>query len=86
MKTTIDIADPLFRQVKARAALGHQSLKAFVHEALVEKIRQDVASGAATPARKGWRKAFGHVPPAVVRDVQTVIDEEFSNAHPEDWQ
>jgi predicted DNA binding CopG/RHH family protein len=38
MKTTLDIPDPLLRQVKARAALRGVSLRKFVAEALEEKV------------------------------------------------
>jgi hypothetical protein len=38
MRTTIDLPDPLFRQVKSAAALRGSTLKEFVQEALQQAI------------------------------------------------
>ena len=42
MKTTIEIPDPLFRKAKATAAERGQSLKAFVTEALIDKLDRQI--------------------------------------------
>jgi len=41
MRTTLDVPDPLFRQVKSAAALKGSTLKRFIQDAL----QQAVASG-----------------------------------------
>ncbi len=38
MRTTVDLPDPLFRQVKSAAALRGSSLKEFVQEALQRAV------------------------------------------------
>ena len=38
MRTTVDLPDPLFRQVKSAAALRGSSLKEFVQEALQQAV------------------------------------------------
>ena len=53
MKRTIEIADPLFRNAKSKAAERGQTLEEFVAEALKEKI-----------ARRGepkWMQGFGEL-------------------------
>jgi hypothetical protein len=48
MRTTIDLPDPLFRQVKSLAALRGSSLKEFVQDAL----QQAVTTGRVQRGRK----------------------------------
>ena len=82
MKTTVEIPDTLYRQLKARAALQGQTVKDF----LVEAVRAKLASGKAPSKRKtGWSAAFGAADPKDVAEVQRIIDEEFSNVNPDDW-
>ena len=38
MKTTLDLPDRLYRQIKARAALRGQTVKAFFLDALRDKL------------------------------------------------
>ena len=40
MRTTIDLEDTLFRQVKSRASLKGLSLKRFVEQALKQSLRE----------------------------------------------
>jgi hypothetical protein len=56
MKTTLEIPDPLFRRVKARAAERGQSLKELVTEALQEKLAKQ---GAASSGDPPWMSGFG---------------------------
>jgi hypothetical protein len=83
MKTTVEIPDSLYRQIKARAALKGQTIKDF----LVEAVRAKLASDK-TPAKgkSGWRAAFGVADPKEVAEVQRIIDEEFSKINPDDWK
>ena len=84
MKTTIELPDPLFRQAKARAAERGQTLKAFVTEALQERLRAKTS-----PARLGeppWMQGFGKLRRLrrETRRVQSRIDERFEVIEPED--
>ena len=50
MRTTVDLPDPLFRQVKSAAALRGSSLREYIREAL-----QQAVSGARTVPRRTVR-------------------------------
>ena len=81
MKTTIEISDQIYRQVKARAALEGQTVRGFFLEAIREKL-----SSERRRARGGWRSVFGKADPKAVEEIQRVLDEEFSKISPEDWK
>ena len=82
MRTTVDVPDPLYRRIKARAALKGQSVKAFLLDALRDKLEMEKGQ---TKGKTGWRAAFGSARPGEVDEVQRIIDEEFSRVDPEDW-
>ena len=82
MKTTIEIPDRLFREVKATAASRGQSLRQFLADALVEKLRHVEAQ-----SRRPWMKHYG-----ALRDysdeldrIDQVVEDEFENVDPRDW-
>ena len=82
VKTTIEIPDALLRRAKSAAAERGISLKAFVSEALDEKLQ---AHGA---RRKPWMKSFGklrHLRRETAR-INRIIEEEFERVEPEDWE
>jgi len=82
MKTTIEIADDLFRRTKATAALRGESLKDFVAAALGFYLdRQSPESS--TPS--GWRSVFGSVQAKDVRQIDAIIDEEFERIDLHEW-
>ena len=84
MKTTLEIPDPLFRKAKARAAERGQALKAFVTEALQEKLAGRPRRAASDEAP--WMKGFGRLR-SLRREserIRTVIQEEFEVVEPED--
>ena len=83
MKTTLEISDPVYRQVKARAALKGQTVKAFVVEAIKDKLEAEQAARQGEPA---WRAVFGKAPAGAVEQLQTIIDEEFARIDPEQWR
>lgn len=83
MKTTVEFPDNLYRQIKARAALQGQSIKAFLLDAIREKLEID---GEVKEDEVGWRAAFGTADPEAVAEVQKIIDEEFSKVDLKDWQ
>ena len=82
MKTTLEISDAVFRQIKARAALKGQTMRDFV----VEAIRDKIASEAKSAKPRGWRAVFGKAAAADVAKVQKTIDAEFSRIRYEDWR
>lgn len=84
MKTTVEVPDNLYRQIKARAALEGQSVKAFFLDALREKL--GVTIDGENEDELGWRVAFGAADPEEVAEVQKIIDEEFSKIDPDDWK
>jgi hypothetical protein len=79
MKTTVDLPDKLYRQIKARAALRGQTIKAFFLDSLRDKL---IADNAKPKGQTGWRAAFGAARPEDVAEVQRIIDEEFSRIDP----
>ena len=82
MKTTVEVPDKLYRQIKSRAAAEGQTVKAFFLEALQDKLAKvSNASGQKT----GWRAVFGKAKKEDMDELQRVIDEEFSKVDPEGW-
>lgn len=84
VKTTLEIADPLFRKAKARAAERGQSLKDFVAEALEARLKAgDEGSASGEPA---WMSGFGGLRRlrAETARIQGRIDEAFESVEAED--
>ncbi len=84
MKTTIEIPDRLFRRAKAKAAERGQALRAFVTEALQEKLSSERVRLEEDAPR--WMKGFGQLR-RLRREtgrIQRVIDREFEIVEPED--
>ncbi len=84
MKTTIEIPDRLFRRAKAKAAERGQALRAFVTEALQEKLSSEKMRLDGDAPR--WMKGFGQLR-RLRREtgrIQRVIDREFEVVEPED--
>ena len=84
MKTTLEIPDSVFRRAKAKAAERGQTLRAFVTEALQEKLSgRPVASGRDHAL---WMKGFGKLRPLrrETARIQRAIDREFEVVEPED--
>lgn len=84
MKTTLDIPDPVFRRAKARAAERGQALRAFVTEALQEKLAGRPAGLA--PEQAPFMKGFGQLRPLrrETARIQRVIEREFDVVEAED--
>lgn len=83
MKTTVDVPDRIYRQIKARAALRGQTIKSFLLDAVREKLATE--SGSRKKQEIGWRAVFGKGNKQDVAEVQRIIDEEFSRIDLEDW-
>lgn len=85
MRTTIDLPDDLFRTTKARAALEGRTLKAFVREAIEEKLRSsERGTGASRP--RGWRRVFGSAAAEDVGEIDEIVRSELSGVEPETWR
>jgi plasmid stability protein len=56
VKTTLEIPEPLFRQLKISAAKQGKTIRAVVNEALTEKLNRSQHGVEDLPA---WRVAFG---------------------------
>jgi hypothetical protein len=85
MRTTVELPDRLYRQVKARAALKGQTIKTFFLDAIRDKLASENGRGKEED-EVGWRAVFGKGDPAEVAEVQRIIDEEFSRIDPEEWR
>jgi len=82
MKTTVEVPDKLYRQIKAHAALKGQTIKTFFVDALRDKLTCDQAS---THQEAGWKAVFGKANKREVAEVQRIVDREFSRVEPEHW-
>lgn len=80
MRTTIDLPDELFRQAKAKAAIGGMKLKDLITLYVEQGLRG--ASSASSPKRQRSelpvaRKATGRTIPALTNlELQQLLDEE----------
>ena len=81
MKTTLEIPDLLFRRAKSVAAERGIPLRAFVTEAVEEKLATDTKAAA-----KPWMQAFGklrHLRKETAK-INRAIEEEFEQIEVED--
>jgi len=83
MKTTIEVPDNLYRQIKSSAVLKGQTVKAFFLEALQEKL--GTTSQKSEEQEVGWRAVFGKGDKEAIAEVQKIIDEEFSQIDYAEW-
>jgi hypothetical protein len=85
VKTTLEIPEPLFRQLKISAAKQGKTIRAVVNEALTEKLSRSQHGVEDIPA---WKAAFGGL--RRLRDETAKINQdmatEFSHVNPEDWK
>lgn len=86
MRTTIDLPDPLFREVKATAAQRGMLLKDYVTEALQDKLRERPSH-----AEKPWMKFAGIAAgdPEMVAELKRIeqtVDENFGQIEEEEWK
>jgi len=83
MKTTLEIADAVFRAAKATAAQQGRPLRELVEEALREKLES--TGGVPEPS---WRRASGALRHLKFENLQigNWIEEEFEHIEPEDLE
>ncbi len=81
MKTTLEIPDPIFRRAKSAAAQRGVPLRAFVTEAVEEKL-----AGSARDDKPWLRLAGGlaHLHKETAR-INGILKGEFEKIDPEDW-
>ncbi|MGB6691429.1 MAG: hypothetical protein WBE76_26640 [Terracidiphilus sp.] len=82
MKTTLEIPDPIFRRAKSVAAQRGIALRAFVTEAVEEKLAADFQK-----EEKPWVRLAGglrHLHKETVR-INGIMDGEFERIEAEDW-
>ena len=82
MKTTIEIPDALFRRAKSVAAQRGIPLRAFISEALADKLKTHAAD------EKPWMKTFGKLRRLHKETVKIdkIIQHEFGRVEPEDCE
>jgi hypothetical protein len=83
MKTTVEIGDDIYRQIKARAALNRQTVKSYFLEALKDKLEKDCGVRDESPS---WMTTFGKGDAGALRELQSEIDAEFSRISEDDWK
>ena len=79
VKTTLELPDQLYRQIKAMAATSGRTVK----EVVTDSLRMQLA---AESNNRGWRAVFGKAKKKEVLDVQAVVDSEFSSINEADWK
>lgn len=85
MKSTIELADDLYRLAKSTAAIQGKTMRQFVAEALEAKLRPRATrreSGSEPP----WMRGFGALGKLSRENsrIRALIDEEFERLEPED--
>ena len=84
MKTTVELPDALFRSAKAHAAQEGLSLRIFFERAVASQLRRKQEPVAAP----GWKRSFGKLKDikAATREVQRIVDREFSRIETDTWK
>jgi hypothetical protein len=85
MKTTMEIPDGLYRQLKVTAAQQGKTVRTFVNDAILDKLR---APAAGLPTKPAWTRALGGMKHlrSETRRIEKTITSEFSKISPEDWK
>jgi hypothetical protein len=86
VRTTIELPDPLFREVKATAARQGMRLKDYITEALQDKLTKHP-----NPAEKPWMKFAGIAAndPEMVAELtrlERIVEENFEQIEEEEWK
>jgi len=87
MKTTLELPDELFRQVKSTAASRGILMKTFITEALTEKLAAPVSEADSKP----WMALAGCAANdpemrAELRRIDKIIEDEFGHVDEADWK
>ncbi len=89
MKTTLELPDALFREVKATAARRGVLMKQFIAEALTEKLA--ATDPTSVPDPKPWMKFAGGLSrdpemKAELLRIDQLIEQEFGQVEAADWK
>ncbi len=77
MRTTLDLPDPIFRDLKSRAAQEGVKLKDLVQDYIVAGLRGPSSAQSPRSALPVFRKASGTTNPALSNaELQAILDEE----------
>jgi cytochrome c-type biogenesis protein CcmH/NrfG len=82
VKTTLEMPDATLRKAKAKAAERGIPLRQFVTEAVEAKLEERPSNGKPWTVMGG---ALKHLHAETVR-IQKLIDDEFEQIEPEDWE
>jgi len=82
MKTTVEIPDNLYRQIKVQTALQGQTIKAFFLDAVREKLGGSIET---LDEESGWRAVFGKGDKEAIAEVQKIIDEDCRKIDYAEW-
>ena len=84
MKTTIELPDELFREVKATAARRGIALREYVRQALVEKLDEGRGLYQVRDAPREWPVPPLRLSRAEAEQIDKAIEEAFEHIEPED--
>lgn len=84
MRTSIEIPDPLFRQLKIRAA----ELGVPMRELLIRGAERELEQARPEKGQEAWRKFYGMFADDKdeIDSIQARIDEEFEPIDPDEWK
>ncbi len=84
MKTTVEIPDKLFSQIKAYSSKRRKTLRSVIIEAL-QRIIHEVPSTSGAPE---WLRAFGAFKDygADNKTIEQAIEKEFSQVNSKEWE
>lgn len=83
MRTTIDIPDDLYRELKVQAATRGVTLREIIVTSAREMLKDKCH-----PGEPSWKRSFGglsHLREETSK-IQSYIDQEFSRIDTEEWQ
>ena len=80
MKTTVELPDHLLRDAKATAAARGQTLRAFVGDAIADRLRLLRDGGDEEP----WMKHLGALRDHA-EELDRIVEEEFETVDPSQW-
>ena len=84
MKTTVELPDHLLRDAKATAAARGQTLRAFVGDAIADRVRLLRDGGDEKP----WMRHLGSLRDHAqeLDSIERIVEEEFETVDPSQWR
>ncbi len=84
MKTTVELPDHLLRDAKATAAARGQTLRAFVGDAIADRLRLLRDGGDEKPWMRHLGALLDHADE--VDTIERIVEEEFETVDPSLWR